>query len=131
MIDQFRRWLSNLNLKSTTEASATLTSEDSKLISLTGRTIHKEVNAEVGLTILELAKKHKVDWSWMCSKGTCASCRCYVSEGMKYLSPPNEAELDRLDPQDIEEGYRLGCQTTIVEQGEVSVQHKSLRPSYF
>lgn len=93
------------------------------LISLQGRTIQQDVQPIIGASILYLADKNKVDWYSNCKRGTCARCRSQVIEGAEYLSEPNEAEVARLEPEEIEQGYRLGCQTKVEKIGKVNVKH--------
>lgn len=95
------------------------------MIRLKGRTIEKTVQAEEGLTILQLAIKHKVDWGHACTRGNCARCRCFVEKGQQYLSEVNDAEERRLDPEEIEEGFRLGCQAQVISAGEVIALNKT------
>ncbi|MFD2115973.1 2Fe-2S iron-sulfur cluster-binding protein [Paenibacillus yanchengensis] len=96
------------------------------MIELTGRTITKEVEAEEGLSILDLAIKNKVDWGYSCTRGTCARCRCLVLEGAEYLEEITDAEWDRLEPEEFDEGFRLGCQTVIkANAGTIKVKNKT------
>lgn len=83
------------------------------MIELTGRTMTKKVEAEEGLTLLDHAIKHQVDWSYSCTRGTCARCRCLIVEGSQYLEEITDEEWDRLEPEEFDEGYRLGCQAVI------------------
>ncbi|WP_068775982.1 2Fe-2S iron-sulfur cluster-binding protein [Paenibacillus sp. FJAT-26967] len=94
------------------------------MIELKGRSIVKEVEPVIGSTILELAREHKVDWGFNCTRGTCARCRCHVSEGMEHLTEPAEIELVRLEPEEIEEGFRLSCQAKVLSAGMVKVRHR-------
>ena len=82
-------------------------------IELRGRTKQVTVEAEEGLTILDHAIKHNVDWSYSCVRGTCARCRCLIEEGLELLEEVTDEEWDRLEPEEFEEGYRLGCQAVI------------------
>ncbi|UVI33577.1 (2Fe-2S)-binding protein [Paenibacillus spongiae] len=91
---------------------------------LIGRSIRRQVAASEGVTILELAQKHEVDWNSNCKRGTCARCRCLVVDGSEFLTETNEAELNRLEPEELEEGYRLACQTRIRTAGPVTVKYK-------
>jgi ferredoxin, 2Fe-2S len=93
------------------------------MIELIGRTGRKIVEPENKLSLLDLALKHKVDWGFSCTHGTCARCRCLVSKGMELLSEPNDAELDRLEPEEIDQGYRLACQTEVKATGDVVVKN--------
>lgn len=90
---------------------------------LRGRRAEREVAPVVGATLLELAEANKVDWLSNCKRGTCARCRCLVTEGMERLSAPNEAETDRLMPEELEQGYRLGCQAKVEQAGRIAAKH--------
>ena len=96
------------------------------MIELKGKTITKEVEAEEGLSLLDHAIKHKVDWSYSCTRGTCARCRCLVTEGGEYLEEITDAEWDRLEPEEFDEGYRLGCQAVIkADAGTIKAMNKT------
>lgn len=97
------------------------------MLFLQGRSASKVVSAEVGLSILEIAIKYDVDLGFSCTKGTCARCRCFVEQGKQYLSEPNKAEKARLEPEEIVQGYRLGCQAAIIADGEI----KAINKPYF
>ncbi|WP_442601116.1 2Fe-2S iron-sulfur cluster-binding protein [Paenibacillus sp. KN14-4R] len=94
------------------------------MITLMTRSVQKEVEPEVGRTLLELAQQHNMDWKFNCRKGTCAKCRCQVIEGMDQLEPITNAEYDRLEPEELEAGYRLACQAVVQGSGSASVQYK-------
>lgn len=96
------------------------------MIELTGRTITKEVEAEEGWSILDIAIKHKVDWGYSCTRGTCARCRCLVLEGAEYLEEITDAEWDRLEPEEFDEGFRLGCQAVVKDStGTIKAKNKT------
>lgn len=82
---------------------------------LISRTKDREVKAVEGKTILEHALIENLEWGFSCLKGTCARCRCLVEEGVDSLQPPTDAEINRLMEDEIEEGYRLGCQAKVVK----------------
>ena len=96
------------------------------MIELKGRTITAEVEAEEGMSILDLAIKHKVDWGFSCTRGTCARCRCLVTEGAEFLEEITDAEWDRLEPEEFDEGFRLGCQAVIkANAGQIKAMNKT------
>ncbi|WP_128894453.1 2Fe-2S iron-sulfur cluster-binding protein [Longirhabdus pacifica] len=97
------------------------------MIVLKGRTIEKEITPELGKTLLDLAVQHKIDWNHACTRGTCAKCRCKIEAGYPLLNAPTKEELARLTKEEIEQGFRLGCQATMVQDGEV----KALNKPYF
>jgi len=93
------------------------------MVRLKGRTLSKEVPAEKGFTLLDLALKHDIDWAFSCTQGNCARCRCLVEEGMECLIDPTEEELDRLESEEIADGYRLGCQAKIMKPGNIKAEN--------
>jgi 2Fe-2S ferredoxin len=102
----------------------TVTEGFQKMLDLKGRFKQKTVEGEVGFSLLDIALKHDIDWGFSCTRGTCARCRCFVESGSEFLSDPNDAELDRLEPEEIEEGYRLGCQAEITADGDIKAVNK-------
>ena len=51
------------------------------MIELIARLRSKTVEAEASFSILDLAIKHDIPWLFSCTHGTCARCRCLISEG--------------------------------------------------
>ncbi|WP_338045644.1 2Fe-2S iron-sulfur cluster-binding protein [Paenibacillus antarcticus] len=94
-------------------------------VQLMGRTVTKSVEPKLGSTILQHAIEHAVDWQHMCTRGTCARCRCIIEEGAEHLEAPTKAEHARLDPEEMEEGYRLGCQALVKTSGQITARNKT------
>lgn len=94
-----------------------------RLLELAGRRTVKTVAPQIGKSVLELAEENGVDFASNCRRGTCARCRCRVVEGGPFLSEPNEAETLRLEPDEIAEGYRLGCQARVTGIGPMRIRH--------
>ena len=78
----------------------------------------REVDAPVGLSVLEIAHKHGVDIEGAC-EGSLACSTCHVIvEGAWFgkLAKPTEDEEDMLDLAfDLQETSRLGCQIIMTE----------------
>ena len=78
----------------------------------------REVNAPLGLSVLEVAHKHDVDIEGAC-EGSLACSTCHVivdSAWFGKLTPPTEDEEDMLDLAfGLEQTSRLGCQIVITE----------------
>ena len=89
------------------------------MLDLTGRTIRKQVESVIGHSILDEALKHGVDWGFSCTHGTCARCRCLIEAGSEHLAELSDEEWDRLDDEELEQGYRLGCQAIIRSRGTI------------
>jgi 2Fe-2S ferredoxin len=78
----------------------------------------KEVDAPLGLSVLEIAHRHGVDIEGAC-EGSLACSTCHVIvDGAWYgkLSKATEDEEDMLDLAfDLQETSRLGCQIIMTE----------------
>jgi 2Fe-2S ferredoxin len=78
----------------------------------------REVDAPVGLSVLEVAHKHGVDIEGACEGSlACSTCHVIVDPAwIGKLTPPTEDEEDMLDLAfGLEETSRLGCQIVISE----------------
>lgn len=95
------------------------------MLDLKGRTIRKQVEAVIGQSLLDHAIANQIDWQFSCTRGTCARCRCLVLEGGAYLAELTDAEWDRLDDDEIEEGYRLGCQAMVKTDGNIVAENRT------
>lgn len=94
-------------------------------IQLVGKRVKKQVAAEIGKSILDLALQHQVDWGFSCTRGTCARCRCFIESGSEYLEEITDAEYQRLSDEDLDAGYRLGCQAVIARAGDMIAVNKT------
>jgi len=73
------------------------------------------VDAEEGLTLLEIAETHHAKMGSACG-GVCAcsSCHCWIREGFDELEEASDSEEDRLDMGfDVRPYSRLGCQVKV------------------
>ncbi|GBR10603.1 ferredoxin [Gluconacetobacter liquefaciens] len=78
----------------------------------------REVDAPVGLSVLEIAHKHGVDLEGACEGSlACATCHVVVDpEWAPKLSEPTEDEEDMLDLAfGLEKTSRLGCQIVMTD----------------
>jgi 2Fe-2S ferredoxin len=78
----------------------------------------REVEAALGLSVLEIAHRHGVDIEGAC-EGSLACSTCHVivdSAWFSKLVEPTEDEEDMLDLAfDLQETSRLGCQLIMTE----------------
>nr|WP_242508828.1 ferredoxin family 2Fe-2S iron-sulfur cluster binding protein [Candidatus Finniella inopinata] len=79
----------------------------------------KEVDAPLGLSILEIAHRNKIDLEGAC-EGSLACSTCHVvieSEWYDLLSPATEDEEDMLDLAfGLTQTSRLGCQIIMSDE---------------
>ncbi len=79
----------------------------------------REVEAPLGLSVLEIAHKHGIDIEGACEGSlACSTCHVIVDpEWFGKLTPPTEDEEDMLDLAfDLQETSRLGCQIITTEE---------------
>ena len=78
----------------------------------------REVDAPLGLSVLEIAHRHGVDIEGACEGSlACATCHVTVAgDWFPKLAEPTEDEEDMLDLAfDLQETSRLGCQIVMSE----------------
>jgi 2Fe-2S ferredoxin len=79
---------------------------------------HREVDAPVGFSVLEIAHKHGVDIEGACEGSlACSTCHVVVEIGwFRKLADPTEDEEDMLDLAfGLTQTSRLGCQIVMTE----------------
>jgi len=71
----------------------------------------QKVDIEAGKNLLDAARVAGIRLTSPCGgKGTCGKCLVRIDPNAISLKP-TAAELAMVDPEDIEQGYRLACQT--------------------
>lgn len=79
----------------------------------------KTVRAEKGTLLRQVAEAAGVSIGIPCGgKGRCGKCKVVFEQG---APTPTPAEQDALTEIDLAQGYRLGCQTAVVEDAVVYV----------
>jgi len=79
----------------------------------------REVDAPLGLSVLEIAHRHGVDIEGACEGSlACSTCHVIVDKAwFDRLTDPTEDEEDMLDLAfGLEETSRLGCQIVMTEE---------------
>jgi 2Fe-2S ferredoxin len=79
---------------------------------------HREVDAPLGLSVLEVAHKHGVDIEGACEGSlACSTCHVIVDpDWFEKLHKPSEDEEDMLDLAfGLQKTSRLGCQIVMTE----------------
>lgn len=73
-----------------------------------------ETEVKEGKTLLEASKDSKVKLKDSCDgKGKCGKCLVKVVSG--NLTKPSKKEVSVLGKKKIEQGYRLACQTEVID----------------
>lgn len=86
----------------------------------------REVEAKVGLSVLEIAHEHDIDLEGAC-EGSLACATCHVVVDPAWADKLNEATEDEEDMLDLAFGLestsRLGCQIVMTEALDGLVVH--------
>ena len=80
---------------------------------------HREVDAALGLSVLEVAHRHDIDIEGACEGAlACSTCHVIVDpEWYDLLKEASEDEEDMLDLAfNLSKTSRLGCQIIIIEE---------------
>jgi ferredoxin len=79
----------------------------------------KVVSAPENSNLLRVSLKEKGGIPFKCGGGLCGTCKCLIEEGIENTDAIKPKERRHLQPEDIEKGYRMACQTFI--NGNVKV----------
>ena len=80
---------------------------------------HRQVEAPVGLSVLEIAHRNQIDLEGACEGSlACSTCHVIVDpEDFERLKDPTEDEEDMLDlAWGLTETSRLGCQIIMTDE---------------
>ena len=90
-----------------------------KMVFIERNGARREVDAPVGLSVLEIARRHNIDIEGACEGSlACSTCHVIVDpEWYDLLKEPSEDEEDMLDLAfNLTRTSRLGCQIIITEE---------------
>ncbi|MBW2370485.1 MAG: DUF4445 domain-containing protein [Deltaproteobacteria bacterium] len=90
----------------------------------------RKLRGRQGETIMAVAIRENVPLRSDCgSKGVCAKCTV-IAEPAEHLSSLSEAELERLNGEQISANYRLACQVTILGPITVTIPEQFIDRKY-
>jgi len=83
-----------------------------------------------GTYLIEAARRMGASLGAGCTggKGECPSCVVSVKSGAELLSPPSAAEEKQLGIENLDQSYRLACQTKLENQGDVVIMVSTAPP---
>jgi aldehyde dehydrogenase (NAD+) len=80
----------------------------------------KTVSVPENSNLLRVSLRQQGGIPFKCGAGICGTCRCKIENGAEHLDPVKQKERKHLTDADIANGYRMACQTFVVD-GDVSV----------
>ncbi|MCE8042653.1 2Fe-2S iron-sulfur cluster-binding protein [Billgrantia desiderata] len=79
----------------------------------------KVVSAPEDSNLLRISLREKGGIPFKCGGGLCGTCKCLVEEGRENTDAVKKKEEKLLSAEELEQGYRLACQTFL--KGDVKV----------
>jgi uncharacterized 2Fe-2S/4Fe-4S cluster protein (DUF4445 family) len=87
--------------------------------------VGRRIDVPPGTNLLSAAQKAGVDLVAACGGiGICGTCRVRLVDGL--LTPPSLTEEDTLTPAELEQGFRLACQSQPLSDVRVDIPPESL-----
>ncbi|MEW6453919.1 MAG: 2Fe-2S iron-sulfur cluster binding domain-containing protein [Pseudomonadota bacterium] len=79
----------------------------------------KIVTAPENTNLLRLSLREKGGIPFKCGGGICGTCKCLIEKGIENTDAVKPKERKHLTDAQLQEGYRMACQTFL--NGNVSV----------
>ena len=106
-------------MESELEASAR-SDQQGDSVDITYQPVDRTVRTKPGSTILATAHEAGVEIVSTCGgRGKCTSCRVKLLSGR--FSPVTSNDRSELGDDDVREGFRLACQTSVLETGAIQI----------
>ncbi len=80
----------------------------------------KTVEAPNNSNLLRVSIREDGGIPFKCGGGLCGTCKCRVTTGSVHLDKVKPKERKHLSEEQLEQGYRMACQTFVT--GDVSVE---------
>ncbi|RKF38329.1 2Fe-2S iron-sulfur cluster-binding protein [Paraburkholderia fungorum] len=80
---------------------------------------NKSVNAPPDSNLLRVSLREKGGIPFKCGGGLCGACKCKIESGIEHTDSIKDKEKRHLSDAEIENGYRMACQTFV--NGDISV----------
>lgn len=87
---------------------------------LTVKTDKKNINVELGASIIDVCENEETSILFGCRDGACGACMIRVVENPNHLSPIEDHEKDFLETMAAREDERLACQCKVL--GDVTIE---------
>lgn len=85
----------------------------------------KVVEAPENSNLLRVSLKEQGGIPFKCGGGLCGTCRCLIEEGLEHTDQVKPKERKHLTEQDLEQGFRMACQTFVNGDIKVSWQPRT------
>ncbi|SAI60993.1 ferredoxin [Bordetella trematum] len=79
----------------------------------------KVVEAPENSNLLRVSLRGQGGIPFKCGGGVCGTCKCRIESGQEHLDAIKPKERRHLSETEIQDGYRMACQTFI--KGDITV----------
>ena len=79
----------------------------------------KVVTAPENTNLLRISLREKGGIPFKCGGGICGTCKCLIEKGIENTDAVKPKERKHLSDAQIQQGYRMACQTFV--NGNISV----------
>jgi ferredoxin len=86
----------------------------------------KVVTAPENSNLLRVSLREKGGIPFKCGGGLCGTCKCRIEKGIENTDAVKAKERNHLTEAQLQDGYRMACQTFL--NGNVSVSWAVKRP---
>jgi ferredoxin len=80
---------------------------------------NKTVDAPENSNLLRVSLREQGGIPFKCGGGICGTCRCRIESGLDQTDAVKPKERKHLTEEDLQQGYRMACQTFL--HGDVRV----------
>ena len=102
--------------------SETESNRNNSSVGITFQPEGKHLDIKCGSNVLDAARKLGIDIQAPCGDlGLCGRCKIILQEGKDLVKPPTDSEKKTLSTAELNDGYRLACQSKVSEQGILNV----------
>lgn len=79
----------------------------------------KVVAAPSGVSLLRTSIREQGGIPFKCGGGLCGTCRCRIERGLEHTDAVKPKEKKHLSEEDLQNGFRMACQTFV--NGDIAV----------
>lgn len=79
----------------------------------------KVVSAPENSNLLRVSLREQGGIPFKCGGGLCGTCKCRIEQGLEHTDAVKPKERKHLSDEDLQQGYRMACQTFL--NGDVAV----------
>ncbi|MEZ2719855.1 2Fe-2S iron-sulfur cluster-binding protein [Paenalcaligenes hominis] len=79
-----------------------------------------KVDAPENSNLLRISIRERGGIPFKCGGGICGTCKCHIVEGLENTDALKGKEKKHLSPEEIEQGFRMACQTFV--NGNITVK---------